>query len=266
MNEHDPDEGDWPFSRRLFLLSAGVAAGAGALLGGPVLGQEGGDGDGDEDGDDDGNGAGADDSCTEGEETPTPKEFTTEVDNQYFPLPVGRRLVLEGEEDGTTVRLRVTVLDTTETVGEVTTRVVEEREWEDGELIEVSRNYYAQSNAGGVWYFGEAVDIYEDGEIVSHEGAWRAYESGNEPGLFMPADPKVGMQFRQEKAPGIAEDRAIIIGRGETVEVPAGTFENSLRTYDWNTLEPGTPGDVKVYALDLGIIVDGPVELVEFTR
>jgi hypothetical protein len=70
----------------------------------------------------------------------------------------------------------------------VTTRAMTEVEWADTdadgeidadeELIEISRNYFAQTQTGPapgtVCYFGENVDIYEDGEIVSHEGAWRA--------------------------------------------------------------------------------------------
>lgn len=254
MTTHHTNVPDWPVSRRVFLQRIGIVAGSVALFSGTGLGQE------DENREE-----------THGEperanQTPPPDEFTTTIDNRYFPLPVGRRLLLKGEESGTPVTLQVTVLDETEIVGEVTTRVVEEREWEDGALIEVSRNYYAQSSDGDVWYFGEAVDIYEDGKIVSHEGAWRAYESGNQPGVFMPGDPVVGMQFQQERAPGIAVDKAIVVGIGQTIEVPAGTFENTLQTYDWNPLESGTLGDIKAYAPDLGIIIDGPVELVEFTE
>ncbi|MFC7203790.1 hypothetical protein ACFQJC_09700 [Haloferax namakaokahaiae] len=238
MNEHDADLRRWPHSRRAFLRSVGVAVGGIGLTSGTAVGQS---------------------------ERP-PDQFTLDIDNRYFPLPVGRRLLLEGDEEGVTVKLRVTVLDETENLGDVTTRVVEEREWEDGALLEVSRNYFAQSTEGDVWYFGEAVDIYEDGAVVSNEGSWRAYEDGNEPGVFMPATPEVGMLYRQERAPGVAEDKVLILGLDETVEVPAGTFENTLRTYDWNPLEPGTPGDVKVYAPSVGIIVDGAVELVEFVE
>lgn len=259
MNDNNTTDYDWDLSRRRVLHATGVAVAAGAILSGTAFANE------DEDAADD-DCDGTDATADEDRHPPSADEFTLDIDNRYFPLPVGRALTLEGEEDGTPVELVVTVLDETETVGDVTTRVVEERESEDGELIEISRNYFAQSSAGDVWYFGEAVDIYEEGEVVSSEGAWRADESDNEPGLFMPADPQVGMQFQQEQAPGVAEDEAIIIARGETVEVPAGTFENSLRTYDTNPLEPGVPGDIKVYAPDLGIIVDGPVELVDYVE
>src|SRR5262245_57742869 len=136
---------------------------------------------------------------------PTAGPFSSTIDNPFFSLPVGTQWVFIGEEDRELVRLVVTSLDATEVVAGVTTRVVEEREWHDGELVEVSRNFFAQKADGTVCYYGEDVDIYETGEIVSHEGAWRAGPNA-QAGIFMTADPQVGQSFKQEFAPGIAED------------------------------------------------------------
>jgi hypothetical protein len=207
---------------------------------------------------------------------PDQNTFTLTIDNDYFPLEVGQQWVLLGKEQGETIGLRVTVLDATEDLYHgkrtVTTRVVEEAEWEDanangiidtGEnLKEISLNYYAQTQDGTVCYFGEEVDIYEGGVVVSHEGAWRADTRGNAPGIFMPADPQVGMTYQQESAPGIAEDQATIVSAGKTVTVPAGTFNDTIRVRDFNPLD-GSRG-FKVYALDVGIIVDGPLSLVSY--
>jgi hypothetical protein len=243
----------WTASRRRFVQSVSVGTAA-ILLGGRVRGKQDAVGAVQEN---DGEGDLLDpDLCS-----PDDHDHTLDIDNQFTPFPVGRQLVLEGEEDGATIEFRMTVLDETEMVGDIETRVVEERESEDGELVEVSRNYFTQTEEGTVCYFGEAVDIYEDGEVVASEGAWRADESGNRPGIFMPADPEVGMRFAQEGAPGVAADEAEITARGETVEVPAGTFENTLRTLDRDPLTDA-PGDEKVYAPDVGVIVDGPLELV----
>src|SRR5687767_9881416 len=128
-------------------------------------------------------------------------EFTLAIDNPYFPLPVGQQWVLAGREDGEPLGLQITVLDATKTLyqgrRQVTTRVVEELEWADAngngridpgeEPIEISRNYFAQTEDGTVCYFGEVVDIYEGGVVVSHEGSWRADQRGNAPGIYMPA-------------------------------------------------------------------------------
>jgi hypothetical protein len=207
---------------------------------------------------------------------PDQNTFSLTIDNPYFPLPVGQQWVYSGREQGEAVGLQITVLDQTETLRfrggrNVTTRVVEEVEWADanangvideGEsLIEVSRNYFAQTQDGTVCYFGEAVDIYEDGEIVSHEGAWRADARGNAPGIFMPAEPQPGMTFQQELAPGVAEDQATILKFG-TVKTPAGTFTNAITVRDFNPLD-GSRG-AKAYAPNVGLVVDGPLQLISY--
>ena len=193
--------------------------------------------------------------------------------NDFFPLPVRRHWILTGREQGQNIGFRVTVLNARERLyrgtWNISTRVVEEKEWadEDGDgsmdagepLLEISRNYFARTTGGTVCYFGEAVDIYEDGIVVGHEGSWRADEQGHAPGIFMPANPQVGMTYQQEVAPGIAEDRATIIDAGRTVRVPAGTFEDTIHVRDFNPLD-GSKG-VKAYARGVGIIVDGPLEL-----
>ena len=131
--------------------------------------------------------------------------FSLTIDNEFLPYVVGSQMVLEGEDGGETIRVEIDVLDETEDVGGVTTRVVRETEYEDGELVEVSWNWFAQAPDGTVCYFGEDVDMYEDGDVVSHHGAWRAGENNYQPGILMPGDPQVGMAFYQEYAPGLAE-------------------------------------------------------------
>jgi hypothetical protein len=196
--------------------------------------------------------------------------FTTTGGNPYFPLWPGHKLRLEGEEedDGETVdaAVEVTVLPDTEFVDGVLTRVVEEREWEDDELSEVSRNFVAMCReTGDVWYFGEDVDDYEDGEIVGHEGGWRSGIDGAQPGILMLGSPVLGARYFQENAPGIALDRAEVIGIGaEPVTVPAGTFERTLTTEDSNPMSPGE-ADEKIFAYGVGNIVDEELELVEIT-
>jgi hypothetical protein len=201
--------------------------------------------------------------------------FTLTINNPYFPLEVGQQWVYVGKEQGETIGLQITVLDETERLypgrQAITTRVVEEVEWLDENadgvidpnepLIEVSRNFFAQTQDGTVCYFGEEVDIYEDGEIVSHEGAWRADDRGNAPGIYMPAEPQPGMTFQQEIAPGVAEDTATILRFG-TVRVPAGTFTNAITVRDFNPLD-GSRG-TKVYAPGVGLVDDDGLQLIRY--
>jgi hypothetical protein len=185
--------------------------------------------------------------------------FSTEITNPYLPFAVGSQKTLEGVEGGNTIRLQITVLDETETVAGIDTQVVEEREWENDELIEVSRNFFVQAPDGTVCYYGEEVDIYEDGVIVSHEGAWRAGEDDNLPGIMMPGSPAVGQIYAQESAPGIAEDTAEITAIGDTVTVPAGTFTDTITTVDTNPFDCSK--DQKNFARTVGLIRDAVAEL-----
>lgn len=185
--------------------------------------------------------------------------FTTEIDNAYFPLPVGQQVVLEG--GGSLVR--ITSLDDLRTVAGVQTRVVEEYEEIDGRVVEISRNFFAQAADGTVCYFGEEVDMYdEDGNISSNAGAWVADGDRIRPGIFMPASPQVDQAFAQEIAPGVAEDRSKVVAVGEMVDVPGGRFEDTVTMIDFDPLSGGQ--DRKVYAKDVGLIVDEAAELTRF--
>lgn len=184
--------------------------------------------------------------------------FTDRGRNTYFILEPGHRLHLK---DGQ-VTLTVIVLDETKVVDGVLTRVVEERESKNGQLIEVSRNYFAiEKTTNDVYYFGEDVDMYKKGEVVSHEGAWLSGQNGARFGLFIPAKPRIGDRFYQEFAPKVAMDRAEIVSLTEKVQVPAGTFKNCLRTKESSGIERGS--ESKWYAPGVGLIRDADFVLVE---
>jgi len=186
------------------------------------------------------------------------------IDNEFFPLVVGTQWVLEGMEDGELLHLEITVLNETEDVAGITTRVMEEAEWIDGELEEISRNFFAQADDGTVCYFGEDVDMYEDGKVVSNEGEWRAGVDGNLPGIIMPGNPQIGDIYANEVAPGLAEDQAEVIDFGEEVDVPAGIFDDTITIEECNPLED-VEKDFKVFERNLGIVIDGPAELISVT-
>jgi hypothetical protein len=153
------------------------------------------------------------------------------------------------------------VLGETRLIDDVTTRVIEEREWEDGELLEISWNYFAQAEDGTICYFGEDVDIYEGEDEISHEGAWCAEDPENAPGIFMPADPRPGMKYPMELAPGVAEDTGQVVGIGP-YEVPADTYSETIRVRESSPLDTGF--GYKIFAAGTGLIVDGPLALVSF--
>jgi hypothetical protein len=188
--------------------------------------------------------------------------FATRGRNPYFPLVPGHKLELAGRDGKSVVHLTITVLGDTLTVNGVETRVIEERETKDGELVEVSRNYFAHcEETGSVFYFGEDVDIYEDGVIVSHDGAWHAGVDGARPGVIMPGINLVGARYFQEVAPDVALDRAETVSVTETLTTPAGSFIGVLKTKETTPLEKGR--GFKFYAPDVGLIRDAALELVD---
>lgn len=198
------------------------------------------------------------------EPTLSPKEeaMTSTGRNRFFVLEPGYQLVYQGKEGGKTVDLIITVLDETKQVAGSETRIVEERESANGKLVEVSRNYFAVgAQSHNVYYFGEDVDMYNDGKITSHEGAWLAGVNGAKHGIAMPAENKVGDKYYQEQAPKVAQDRAETVSLTETVKTHAGTLENCLRVKETTPLEPGT--EYKYYASEIGLVQDGKLKLVK---
>jgi len=196
----------------------------------------------------------------------SPGDLATVGENPYQVLKPGYQLTLEGRESGKLVRLVVSVLDETKVVGGIEARVVEERETEDGVLVEGSRNYMAiHKTTRDVFYLGEDVDVYKGGKVASHDGAWLHGTGGAKLGLLLPGAPAVGQRYYQEVAPGLAMDRAEVVSVSERVTTPAGTFERCLKTEETTPLERGAR-EFKLYAPGVGLIRDGPLDLVSYTR
>ncbi len=183
--------------------------------------------------------------------------------NDFFILEPGDQAVFEGREGKDAVRLVITVLNDTRKVGNVDTRIVEERETHNGQLVEVSRNFFALCGpSADAFYFGEEVDIYKNGKLDNHEGSWVAEKAGAKAGLFMPARPLIGARFYQELAPGVAMDRVEVVSDSETVKTPAREFRAAVKTEETTPLEPGVTDD-KVYARGIGMIQDGVLLLTQ---
>ncbi|MBA7644045.1 hypothetical protein ES703_51780 [subsurface metagenome] len=161
--------------------------------------------------------------------------------------------------------MAITVLDQTRKIGGVKTRVVEEREEQNGELKEVSRNFFAVCREhGDVFYFGEEVDIYEDGKIVKHSGQWRADEKNSRAGIIMPGTILLGARHYQEISPN-AMDRAEIISDDVTMKTPAGTFRNCIRIEETSGIDPDEKC-YKTYAPGLGLIQDEDLLLTKYRK
>jgi hypothetical protein len=192
-----------------------------------------------------------------------PAGFTTEIDNKYFPLKPGTTFVYRGKTADATEGDTVKVTSDTKTIMGVECVIVDDRVTEDGKLTEQTYDWYAQDKEGNVWYFGEDSKEYENGKLKSTGGSWEAGKDGAEPGIIMPANPKVGKTYRQEYYKGEAEDMGRALNLDASAKVPYGSFENVLVTDEWTPLEPNV-AEHKYYAPGVGNIKEvatkGPKE------
>jgi hypothetical protein len=204
-----------------------------------------------------------------------PDEFTTTIDNPYFPMSPGSRWVYrETDTTGTEQRVVVEATNETKTIANgVEALVVRDSVTEHGVPVEVTDDWYAQDAEGNVWYLGESTAEYENGKVSSRAGSFEAGVDGAQAGIAIPANPAPGMSYRQEYYEGEAEDEGAVITVGEEqVEVPFGYFpDDVLMTRDLVPTEPKVQ-ELKFYAKGVGPLLSihtdgdgGRAELVDYT-
>ena len=185
-----------------------------------------------------------------------PAGFTADVTNPWFPLQPGTRWTYrETTEDGEVVQVVVTATSVTREIANgVTARVVRDTVTLDGEIIEDTLDWYAQDEDGTVWYLGEDTAEFENGKITTRAGSFEAGVDGALAGVIMPASPEVGMAYRQEYYEGEAEDNGEVLALGEQTRVPAGEYDDLVKTADTTPLEPDVL-EHKYYARGVGLVL-----------
>jgi hypothetical protein len=180
-----------------------------------------------------------------------PSDYTTTIDNPLYPLPVGGVWKYEAADE----LITVTVLEETyKTASGVEVLVVHDQaKNKKGEVIEDTRDYFAQDLEGNVWYFGEDTAEFVNGKKANTRGSWEAGKDGALPGIVMYAKtPEVGTQYKQEYYRCEAEDMGEILAVGETVKVAAGEYHDCIRTHDYSPLEPAA-NEQKMYCPGIGL-------------
>ncbi len=184
-----------------------------------------------------------------------PSDFVERIGNPYWPMAPGTTWVYrEADTHGNEQRVVVKVKERTRDILGIAATIVRDTVTEDGQLVEDTRDWYAQDVCGNVWYLGEATKEYEDGEVVTTAGSWEAGVDGAMAGVIVPADPGVGMTYRQEYLAGEAEDAAEVLSLHEQAQVPFGHFTDVLLTKDLTPLQPRVL-EYKLYARGVGPVL-----------
>ena len=185
----------------------------------------------------------------------------TAVTNPYLPYATVKQDVLTGTEGGKTARVVRTRLPGTRsfTVNgkAVQTIIMADSVFQGGQLVEVALDYYGQSDAGDVYYFGEDVNNYRNGQVANHEGSWLYGVHTDKLGIMFPATPSIGQRFRSEDVARITREDDEVVSVSESVTVPAGTYRNCVKVQE--TLSDGDV-EFKVYCPGMGIVQESTVD------
>jgi hypothetical protein len=184
-----------------------------------------------------------------------PADFSTTIDNPYWPMPVGAQWhVHVSNPQGESLQETITVENRTKQIADgVTARVVRDVVYDHGKPSEITDDWYAQDSQGNVWYFGENTAEFHNGEKDT-SGSFEAGRDGADAGVAMPADPTVGLTYREEYYKGQAEDRSKVLALGQQVQAPAGHFTDAILTDDYSPIEPDI-SEYQLYARGVGPVV-----------
>ena len=181
-----------------------------------------------------------------------PANFTTTIDNPYFPLVPGTTFTYLDQSGS--IKDVFAVTHDTRVIDGVTCVQVHDSVYTDDVLTENTLDFFAQDLEGNVWYFGENTAEFEDGLLATIEGSFLAGVNNDKPGIIMKAHPAPGDFYRQEFSLGNAEDYAETLNLTSRVVVPYGRFNNCLKSEETTPLEPDALED-KYYAPGVGNVL-----------
>lgn len=184
-----------------------------------------------------------------------PDDFTTRIDHPYWPMRPGTTWRYVERGGGEVATVRVTVTGRTKIIESIRARVVHDVVRVGGQIVENTRDWYAQDTGGNLWYLGEFSQTYEDGRVVSTQGSWRHGRDGALAGVILPARPRAGCSYREEYLAGEAEDQARILSVRETLTTPTGIHRRVVQTANTTPLEPDVLEN-KFYARGVGPVLE----------
>ena len=185
----------------------------------------------------------------------------TKIDNKWFPLKPGTRLIFEGHtvEEGNPIphRVEFTVTDLTKVIGGVRSVVVWELDYSSGKLEEAELALFAQDNDGTVWHLGQYPEVYDENGKVIETPSWIHGIEDARAGITMKANPQLGApSYSQGWGPAVDwTDRAQVEQMGQQTCVPLQCFEDVLVIAETSQSEVKQNAfQLKYYAAGVGTV------------
>ena len=190
----------------------------------------------------------------------------TRILNPYLPFATLKQDILIGRSGGQSARVERSTLNRTKTFmvhgKPVQTMVVVDKDFVAGKLEEVPFDYFAESDDGAVYYFGEDVNEYQNGKIVGHRGAWHYGVDTSHLGMIIPGRPQVGQKFQAENVPGITLENDEIVSTTAKIRLGIGSYQNVVKIKE---SYPDGSVEYKYYVPSVGTVTeiapDGTVNL-----
>ncbi len=182
------------------------------------------------------------------------------VDNKWFPLKPGMQYTTTGDVKSAEETKKRTVVHTvtglTKVIDGVKTQVMWDRDYADGELVESELAFFAQTNSGTVWLFGEYPEEYENGKFTGAPSTFVHSLDEAQAGIAMQADPQTNTpSYVQAHAPNVDFlDCGQVFKLNDHVCVATGCYDDVLVIDERNPLEPAVGHQRKFYSAGTGLV------------
>ena len=186
-----------------------------------------------------------------------PRNFVHPGKNPWLGLTAGKQTIRKGLVNVGHRRVEhirtYTVTDVRKKIDGVLATAVLDVDFDAGETAEAAIDWLAADRLGNIWYLGSYTESYEGGKFVNALDAWLAGVNGGQPGILVPAKPKVGMKFFRDQLPGDEPDIGRVLSTTASACVPYRCFKHVLLLE-----EPGAD-EWKYYVAGVGGIWTRPV-------
>src|SRR4051794_13282845 len=184
--------------------------------------------------------------------SPDPADFRDGVENPWFPLAQGTVWTYRRDTETSREGVLASVVPRPREIAGVATTGVRWEVPRHGRRVTVLVRWYAEDNAGNVWWFGQDVRRTPTIDELARR-SWTAGEGGAEAGLVMAADPRVGDGYANAAAPRVVDRRSTVVSLTATIATPDRTYRDTVLTRDLSSLQP-IQTTQSFYARDIGLV------------